>query len=100
MDYRQLGGSGFRVPVLSLGIATFGGEGECFRFPRAGPAPLSLDGDHWRPQRGAVAAESRRGRLGAVGGSHRASRCRQRLSRRSIHTGINGPSSSGTRRRS
>ena len=31
MDYRQLGGSGLRVPVLSLGTATFGGEGEFFR---------------------------------------------------------------------
>jgi aryl-alcohol dehydrogenase-like predicted oxidoreductase len=30
MDYRQLGGSGLRVPVLSLGTATFGGEGEFF----------------------------------------------------------------------
>jgi aryl-alcohol dehydrogenase-like predicted oxidoreductase len=31
MDYRQLGGSGLRVPALSLGTATFGGEGEFFR---------------------------------------------------------------------
>ena len=31
MEYRQLGGSGLRVPVLSLGTATFGGEGEFFR---------------------------------------------------------------------
>jgi aryl-alcohol dehydrogenase-like predicted oxidoreductase len=27
MEYRQLGSSGFSVPVLSLGTATFGGEG-------------------------------------------------------------------------
>ena len=25
MDFRQLGGAGFRVPVLSLGTSTFGG---------------------------------------------------------------------------
>src|ERR1041384_5265257 len=31
MEYRQLGGSGLRVPVLSLGTATFGGEGDFFR---------------------------------------------------------------------
>ena len=31
MEYRQLGASGLRVPVLSLGTATFGGEGEFFR---------------------------------------------------------------------
>jgi hypothetical protein len=27
MEYRLLGASGFQVPVLSLGTATFGGEG-------------------------------------------------------------------------
>jgi len=31
MEYRQLGGSGLRVPLLSLGTATFGGEGEFFQ---------------------------------------------------------------------
>jgi len=31
MDYRQLGGSGFRVPVLSLGTGTFGGGNEFFK---------------------------------------------------------------------
>lgn len=31
MEYRQLGGSGFRVPVLSLGTGTFGGGGELFK---------------------------------------------------------------------
>jgi len=31
MDYRRLGTSGLRVPVLSLGTATFGGEGEFFQ---------------------------------------------------------------------
>lgn len=31
MEYRQLGGSGFRVPVLSLGTGTFGGSGDFFK---------------------------------------------------------------------
>src|SRR5580700_10914247 len=31
MEYRQLGGSGFKVPVLSLGTGTFGGGGELFK---------------------------------------------------------------------
>ena len=31
MEFRQLGGSGFRVPVLSFGTATFGGKGEFFK---------------------------------------------------------------------
>jgi aryl-alcohol dehydrogenase-like predicted oxidoreductase len=31
MEYRQLGKSGLRVPVLSFGTATFGGEGEFFK---------------------------------------------------------------------
>lgn len=30
MEYRNLGGSGLRVPVLSFGAATFGGEGRLF----------------------------------------------------------------------
>ena len=30
MEYRQLGGSGFKVPVLTLGTGTFGGKGELF----------------------------------------------------------------------
>jgi aryl-alcohol dehydrogenase-like predicted oxidoreductase len=30
MEYRPLGGSGFKVPVLSLGTGTFGGTGEFF----------------------------------------------------------------------
>ncbi len=31
MDYRQLGGSGFKVPVLTLGTGTFGGGTEFFK---------------------------------------------------------------------
>jgi aryl-alcohol dehydrogenase-like predicted oxidoreductase len=31
MEFRQLGGSGFKVPVLSLGTGTFGGGNEFFR---------------------------------------------------------------------
>jgi hypothetical protein len=31
MEFRQLGGSGFKVPVLCLGTGTFGGKNEHFR---------------------------------------------------------------------
>src|SRR5471032_2982141 len=31
MEYRQLGASGFKVPVLSLGTGTFGGSNEFFK---------------------------------------------------------------------
>jgi aryl-alcohol dehydrogenase-like predicted oxidoreductase len=31
MEYRQLGASGFKVPVLTLGTGTFGGKGEMFK---------------------------------------------------------------------
>lgn len=31
MDYRQFGGSGLRIPVLTFGTATFGGVGNFFR---------------------------------------------------------------------
>src|SRR5215813_1039585 len=31
VEYRQLGGSGFKVPGLSLGTGTFGGGGELFK---------------------------------------------------------------------
>jgi len=31
MEYRQLGGSGLRVPVLSFGTATFGGGNDFFK---------------------------------------------------------------------
>lgn len=31
MEYRQLGASGFKVPVLSFGTGTFGGGGELFK---------------------------------------------------------------------
>jgi aryl-alcohol dehydrogenase-like predicted oxidoreductase len=30
MEYKQLGGSGFKVPVLTLGTGTFGGKGDLF----------------------------------------------------------------------
>src|SRR5687767_4322018 len=30
MEFRPLGGSGFKVPVLSLGTGTFGGKGALF----------------------------------------------------------------------
>lgn len=30
MEYRQLGGSGFKVPVLTFGTGTFGGQGDLF----------------------------------------------------------------------
>jgi aryl-alcohol dehydrogenase-like predicted oxidoreductase len=30
MDYRRLGASGFKVPVLSFGTGTFGGKGDFF----------------------------------------------------------------------
>jgi len=36
MEYRQLGHAGLRVPVLSLGTATFGGGND---FLRHGAAP-------------------------------------------------------------
>src|SRR3954471_8986702 len=31
MEFRQLGGSGFKVPVMSFGTGTFGGGTECFK---------------------------------------------------------------------
>ena len=31
MEFRQLGGSGFKVPALSLGTGTFGGSNDFFR---------------------------------------------------------------------
>ena len=31
MEYRQLGGSGLKVPVLTLGTGTFGGADEFFK---------------------------------------------------------------------
>ena len=31
MEYRQLGGSGLQVPVLSFGTATFGGGNDFFK---------------------------------------------------------------------
>ena len=31
MEYRYLGASGFRVPALSFGTGTFGGQGDFFK---------------------------------------------------------------------
>src|ERR1700679_603975 len=31
MEYRHLGGSGFKVPVLTLGTGTFGGNNQFFK---------------------------------------------------------------------
>src|SRR4051812_9329990 len=31
MEFRQLGGSGLKVPVLTLGTGTFGGTGDLFK---------------------------------------------------------------------
>jgi len=31
MEFRRLGASGFKVPVLSFGTGTFGGKGESFK---------------------------------------------------------------------
>ncbi len=49
MEFRQLGGSGFKVPVLSLGTGTFGGGNEFFKiltgtsagFSERNPFPVS-----------------------------------------------------------
>lgn len=39
MEYRHLGASGFKVPVLSFGTGTFGGKGDFFR---RGARPTSM----------------------------------------------------------
>jgi len=39
MEFRQLGASGFKVPVLTFGTGTFGGGNEFFK---AWAAPTSL----------------------------------------------------------
>jgi aryl-alcohol dehydrogenase-like predicted oxidoreductase len=41
MDYRQLGGSGLKVPVLSLGTASFGGSSEFFKAFGGGDVALA-----------------------------------------------------------
>jgi len=41
MEYRQLGGSGLKVPALSLGTASFGGSTEFFRAFGGGDASLA-----------------------------------------------------------
>ena len=41
MEYRQLGGSGLKVPVLSLGTASFGGSNEFFQAFGGGNASLA-----------------------------------------------------------
>jgi aryl-alcohol dehydrogenase-like predicted oxidoreductase len=37
MEYRQLGGSGFKVPALSLGTGRFGGGNEFWRIDHGAP---------------------------------------------------------------
>jgi aryl-alcohol dehydrogenase-like predicted oxidoreductase len=41
MEYRQLGGSGLKVPLLSLGTASFGGSSEFFRALGGGDVSLA-----------------------------------------------------------
>ena len=41
MDYRQLGGSGLKVPILSLGTASFGGSNEFFKAFGGGDVALA-----------------------------------------------------------
>ena len=41
MEYRQLGGSGLKVPVLSLGTASFGGSSEFFKAFGGGDVALA-----------------------------------------------------------
>ena len=41
MEYRQLGGSGLKVPVLGLGTASFGGSSEFFKAFGAGDVALA-----------------------------------------------------------
>jgi aryl-alcohol dehydrogenase-like predicted oxidoreductase len=41
MEYRQLGGSGLKVPVLGLGTASFGGSNEFFKAFGGGDASLA-----------------------------------------------------------
>jgi aryl-alcohol dehydrogenase-like predicted oxidoreductase len=53
MEYRQLGASGFRVPVLSLGTGTFGGGGAALQVPGAAVT--------WRKRRGLWTFAWRRG---------------------------------------
>ncbi len=44
MEFRRLGYSGFKVPVLSLGTGTFGGKGEFFQ---AWAAPMYQKPPAW-----------------------------------------------------
>jgi aryl-alcohol dehydrogenase-like predicted oxidoreductase len=47
MEFRQLGGSGFKVPVLSLGTGTFGGRNEFFKI-LTGTSADSRNETHFR----------------------------------------------------
>ena len=69
------------------------------RVELAAAAADGVDGDHWRAQRRAVAAESRRGRLEPDGGANREARSRQRRDAGRIRTGTSASLRSGTRRR-
>ena len=51
MEYRRLGASGFRVPVLSFGTGTFGGKGEFFQAWGSNRRGRSAPADRRLPRR-------------------------------------------------